>query len=333
MRGTRLTLRLSSALHAKLAADPNALHATLAEARAAVRAAVPVPPLAIARDATLADREAALAIDATPVAWLAIASLEDLRAALPAALALVAPELIGVDLVALLVERAAVASPVLVREVVPRMIALPMLAEVLRGLARERVPLDDLAAVLEAIAVAPAPADGKPREVAALIEHLRGQLRRQISARWAPRGQLAVFTVDAMIEDALRTSIDRRDGGSVLALEPAIAQDIVAAVRAGVGSGPAVILTSSDVAATCARCSSRSCPTSRSSPRTSWRPARRSARPAGSRCDPRGGRGGGGARVARIAGGRGSARVARQRRRGWLAAAHRRRRRAPAHRG
>ena len=250
VRGPRLTLRLSPALHATLAAAPAALHAALAEARAAVRAAVPVPPLAIARDAELRDGEAALAIDATPVLWLAVTALETLRAQLPAALAQLAPELIGVDRVAMLVERAAVTAPVLVREVVPRVIALPVLAEVLRGLARERVPLDDLAAVLEAIAVTPLPAPATSfaaRDVPALIEHLRGQLRRQISARWAPRGQLAVYTVDAMIEEALRTSIDRRDGAQILALEPAIAQDIVAAVRAGIGTGPAVILTSADV--------------------------------------------------------------------------------------
>ena len=251
VRGPRLTLRLSPALHATLAAAPAALHAALAEARAAVRAAVPVPPLATLRDPELRDGEAALAIDATPVVWLAVTTLEQLRAQLPAALAQLAPELIGIDRVAILVERAAVTAPVLVREVVPRVIPLPVLAEVLRGLARERVPLDDLGAILEAVAVAPLPPGAAKsfaaRDVPALIEHLRGQLRRQISARWAPRGQLAVYTVDAMIEDALRTSIDRRDGAQILALEPAIAQDIVAAVRAGIGAGPAVILTSADV--------------------------------------------------------------------------------------
>jgi type III secretory pathway component EscV len=122
------------------------------------------------------------------------------------------------------------------------------LAEVLRQLAREQVPLDDVAAILEAIALEPAPPGGfTVQSVPALVEHLRGQLRRQISARWAPRGQLEVYTVDAMIEDAVRSAIDRRDGAQVLALEPAIAQDIVAAVRGKLGSGPAVILTSSDV--------------------------------------------------------------------------------------
>ena len=119
---------------------------------------------------------------------------------------------------------------------------LPVLAELLRGLAREQVPTGDLAAVLEAIALAPAPKDS-----GALLDHVRGALRRQISARWAPRQQIEVFTVDAMIEDAVRTSIDHRDGATVLALEPAIAQDIVGAVKAKVGAGPAVILASGDV--------------------------------------------------------------------------------------
>jgi len=127
-------------------------------------------------------------------------------------------------------------------------VSLPVLAEVLKNLAREQVPLADLAAILEALALAPAPPGGfTGKDTQALAEHVRGQLRRQISARFAPRGQLAVYTVDAMIEDAVRSSIDRHGGAVILALEPAIAQDIIAAVRTQLGTGPAVILTSGDV--------------------------------------------------------------------------------------
>jgi type III secretion protein V len=232
-RGPRLALRLAPALHAELAA----------------RTGTPLPPLAIALDPTLTG-EAALAIDDTAVAWIEALAFADVLDRLPAALAPLAAELLTVDRVAALVERTATHAPLLVREVVPRVVSLPVLTEVLRGLAREQVPLDDLAAVLDAIALAPAPAGGfTGRDAAALTEHLRGQLRRQITARWAPRGQLAVYTVDAMIEDAVRSSIDRRDGSpaGVLALEPAIAQDIVAAVKTRLGAGPAVILTSGDV--------------------------------------------------------------------------------------
>ena len=238
VRGPRITLQLPQAW----TGDLPALHRSLAEARADVsrKTGIPVPPFAIAR-AELGADEVALAIDGTPVSW---GSLDDL----PAKLAQLAPELIGIDRTAALVERAGTTAPVLVREVVPRLVSLPVLTEVLRQLAREQVPLDDVSAILEAIALAPAPQGGfTARDVPALVEHLRGQLRRQISARWAPRGQLAVYTVDAMIEEAVRSAIDRRDGAQILALEPAIAQDIVAAVRGKIGAGPAVILTSGDV--------------------------------------------------------------------------------------
>jgi type III secretion protein V len=125
---------------------------------------------------------------------------------------------------------------------------LPVLTEVVRALAREQVPVDDLAGVLEAIAAVPVPQGGfTAREAPQLVDQLRGRLRRQITARWAPRGQLAVFTIDSMIEDAVRGAIDRRDGVAILALEPAIAADIVAAVRGKVGTGPGVILASGDI--------------------------------------------------------------------------------------
>ncbi len=252
IRGPRLSLRVSPQLRDVLAAKPDALHATLALARetVAARSGVPIAPLAVAVDATLGATEAAIAIDGTPVAWLALANppLAALEMRLPDALAPLVAELVGVDRVAQLVERTAAHAPVLVREVVPRVIALPALAEVLRSLVREHDPIDDHAAVLEAIALAPAPQGGfTAQALPALVEHLRGQLRRQISARWAPRGQIAVFTVDAMIEDAVRSAIDRRDGATVLALEPAIAQDIVAAVRGKLAGGSGVLLVSGDV--------------------------------------------------------------------------------------
>jgi type III secretion protein V len=238
VRGPRLSLQLPHGWRGEVAE----LHRTLAETRAEVsrRTGIPIPPFAIGR-AELEENEVVLAIDGTPVAWGPLDELHE-------RLAQFAPELIGIDRTAALVERAAATAPVLVREVVPRLVSLPVLTEVLRQLAREQVPLDDVPSILEAIALAPAPAGGfTGRDVPALVEQLRGQLRRQISARWAPRGQLAVYTVDAMIEEAVRTAIDRRDGIQVLALEPAIAQDIVAAVRSKLGSGPAVILTSGDV--------------------------------------------------------------------------------------
>jgi type III secretion protein V len=250
VRGPRLALSLSPALHARLATKPDELRAALAAVRAEKSTAtgVPVPPMAIAIDPTLAETEAAVVLDGTAIAWLTAGDLATLRDRLGPALAPIIPELLGVDRVAALVETAGGQAPVLVREVVPRIVSLPVLAETLRALAREELPIDDLPAILEAIALAPVPTGGfTARDVPTLVEQLRGQLRRKISARWAPRGELAVYTVDSMIEDAVRTAVDRRDGVPVLALEPEIAQDIVTAVKAKLGTRPAVILTSGDI--------------------------------------------------------------------------------------
>jgi type III secretion protein V len=254
VRGPRLALRVGRALHARLVERPDDVRATLATTRAdaSKRAGLELPPLATQRDDELGDTELALAIDDVPVTWLALGTagaadpIGELRARLPGALAQLAPEILDVDRVAALVEQAAAHSPVVVREVVPRIVALPVLAEIVRQLAREQVPLADLAAILQAVALVPQAPPVTARDVAVVVEHVRGQLRRQISARWAPRGQLAVFTLDSMIEDAVRTAIERRDGAAVLALEPAIAQDIVAAVRGKLGSA-GVLLVSSDV--------------------------------------------------------------------------------------
>jgi type III secretion protein V len=250
VRGTRVSLRLAVAVYDQWQPEPEKLHHVLGEIRGRIlrETGVPLPALRIVRDALLAEREVCVALDETPVAWTSLGADGALERELTSSLVGLVPELIDVDRTAALVERAATTAPVVVREVVPRVIALPVLAEVLRSLARDRVPVGDLAAILEAIAVAPAPQGGfTAKDVPALVDTLRGNLRRQISARWAPRGQLAVYTVDAMIEDAVRTAIDRRDGAQILALEPAIAQDIVTAVRTKLGDKPGVILASGDI--------------------------------------------------------------------------------------
>jgi type III secretion protein V len=244
----------ATALVARLGGPPSRdaqaqLHSALAAVRDAVaaRTGLPVPTLAWRPDAALPAGALELDLHGTPVLWLALDGelASALRQQLPRALLDVAPELVDLDLVQRLLDDAQRLQPVLVREVVPGMLALPALAEVVRGLVREQVPLGDFGPVLAAIAAIAQPAS-KPVEE--LIEQVRARMQRQIRWRWAPRGELAVFTLDGMIEDALRTSIDRRDGQAVLALEPAIAEDIVRAVREAIAaSADGVILTSGDV--------------------------------------------------------------------------------------
>jgi type III secretion protein V len=72
-----------------------------------------------------------------------------------------------------------------------------------------------------------------------LTEHVRVALKRQITFRYA-QGQplLGVYLLDSAIEDAVRGAIQRVAGGSYLALEPEVAQDIVRAARAEIGTPP-----------------------------------------------------------------------------------------------
>ena len=135
-RGPRLGLQLSTQLHARLAPRTAELHQVLVAARSqvATRSGLELPPLGISTDTSLGADELALAIDGTPVAWMRLAGepFAALRDRLADALAPFVPDLIGVDRVAAMVERAAAHAPILVREVVPRVVALPVLAEVLR---------------------------------------------------------------------------------------------------------------------------------------------------------------------------------------------------------
>lgn len=248
-------LAASSVLYVRFggAAPPGGLEPVFEEARRAVslRSGLPVPVLAGRIDPSLAAEELELDLHGTPVTHSTLAARPEaarrdrMIGALVEELGAIAPELVELDLVQRLLDGAHELQPVLVREVVPAMIGLPLLTEVVRGLVREQVPLGDFAPVLAALAAITNPAG---KEAAELVELVRARMQRQIRWRWAPRGELEVLTIDGMIEEALRTSIDRREGQAVLALEPDIALDIVRAVREAIGAErPAVILTSGDV--------------------------------------------------------------------------------------
>ena len=210
------------------------------------RAGVPVPTLAVVAGTDLGPRELRVRHRGHPLAWRTADAATDtaVTSAVDAAVAPIAHAILSVDDVAALVARTATTQPVLVREVVPRLLALPPLAALCRELVREGVPIVDLGSVMAAVASAPASALAEP---ARLLEHVRAACQGPITGRYAPRGELEVYTVDAMIEDAVRDAIDRRGGQPVLAMGPALARDIVGAVRRQVGDGAAVVLTSGDV--------------------------------------------------------------------------------------
>jgi type III secretion protein V len=126
-------------------------------------------------------------------------------------------------------------APALVRQVVPKPVSLPVLAEVLRRLVDERVGIRDLRTILEALAGA----GSLDKDALGLAEFVRAQLRRQITFSLVGSGrELAVMVLDSPLEETIRTSIQRTPAGSFLALAPAAARDIVLSVRRAVETWP-----------------------------------------------------------------------------------------------
>jgi type III secretory pathway component EscV len=133
----------------------------------------------------------------------------------------------------------------LVREVVPTLVTPVVLSEVLQCLAKEGISLRHLADVLTALAKQGV----KPGDPGEAVERARAALKRQITFQYgSPDGSVDVYFVDAMIEDALRDAIRTTEAGAHLALPPALARDIVAAVeRAVTGVRRPAILASADI--------------------------------------------------------------------------------------
>jgi type III secretion protein V len=153
-----------------------------------------------------------------------------------------APELLGVEEVQRLLETLEPTAPALVREVT-RAVPPAALAEVLRRLLEEQVSIRPLRLVLQAVLEAGA---GAPPPVVA--ERCRRALKRHIAhACGAGAGApLEALLLDPVAEARLRDVLC----GEVLALSPAMARELVAAVEcglAGARSRSVVLLAPSDV--------------------------------------------------------------------------------------
>ena len=226
--------------------DRGAVAQVLADARRelAVRLGVRAPTIAVVADPAVAAADTELRLWGTTIDYLpALRRADELAAPLAAALRACADELIRAGGVQAMLDELGPGQAPLVRDVVPRVASLGTLTEILRRLVREGVPIHDLGGVLEALAQVPA---SGPRDAAALTEAVRGHVTRAVSATVAPRGTLEAWTLDPMIEEAVRGALIPRDGGVIVALEPDLARDIVLAVRTRVGER-GVVLAAGDV--------------------------------------------------------------------------------------
>jgi flagellar biosynthesis protein FlhA len=124
-----------------------------------------------------------------------------------------------------LIDHVAETSPKLVEELIPKAASTGDVQRVLRQLLRERVPVRDLATILEAMAdVATVSKDPD-----AVVEAVRAALGRSICrVHQGEQGDLRVIALAPALEDALASSLTRTDRGAVLAVDPARAQRLAA---------------------------------------------------------------------------------------------------------
>ena len=111
----------------------------------------------------------------------------------------------------------------LVDEIVPGKITVGDLQKVLQNLLREDIPIRDMVTILETVADHAA----KVKDMDLLTEFVRQSLRRTISRKLAPGGELKVITVDPQVEKQITSSVRSTDQGAYLALDPDTAQGIL----------------------------------------------------------------------------------------------------------
>ncbi len=134
-----------------------------------------------------------------------------------------AHELIGRQEVQRLLDNLARSYPKLVEELVPTVLSLGNIMRVLQNLLKEGVSIRDLRTILETMA------DWAPmtQDAQILTEYVRHALSRTISSQLAVNGTISVITLAKPVEDAILNSVQHREQGSYLAIDPKTAQIIL----------------------------------------------------------------------------------------------------------
>lgn len=149
---------------------------------------------------------------------------------------------VGVQEATMLLNQIGADYPEVVKEAV-RAVPAARIAEILRRLIEEEVPLRNMRDVLEAIAEA----GGQEREAARIADLTRISLKRYLLAAHAGEEGLKALVVTAELEELIRGKTRILDGVERLALEPEIARSLVDAIgTAAADTGATVLVTAFD---------------------------------------------------------------------------------------
>ncbi len=135
-----------------------------------------------------------------------------------------APSLLSRQDVQEMLDRLKQTSPAVVNGLVPELLTLGDVQDVLRNLLRERVPIRDLAGILEVLANSAR----VTRDPDVLAEAVRQTFARTLSNQYrAEDGRLHVFTLSPQLESMLKASLGAADRGLGFQIDAAVAQQIV----------------------------------------------------------------------------------------------------------
>ena len=144
-----------------------------------------------------------------------------------------APELIGRIEIQQLLDSLRETSPKLVEDLVPNLVPVGVIQKVVQNLLRERVPVRDLARILEATA----DAIGITRDPLTLTEYVRQHLGRSLtSPHLSDNNELGVLILDPKLEQTIQAGIETTDRGSFLAIDPTRLQELLNRITTGITS-------------------------------------------------------------------------------------------------
>ncbi len=139
-----------------------------------------------------------------------------------------AARLLSVQQVRTLLDLVKATDPAAVEELATAQVSPGQLQKVLESLLEERVPIRDLARIVEAVAERAR----SNRSYESLVEAARSALAPSITAAYADDGRLPLITLEPELERSLLDGLREADTGTVLTLDPSHVETLVSRIGA-----------------------------------------------------------------------------------------------------
>ncbi len=108
-------------------------------------------------------------------------------------------------------------NPVLIDELIPKLLGIGEIQKVLQNLLREGISIRDLLTILETLSDHAA----TTRDTDVLTEYARQSLKRAISSKYFPANEVtSVITLDPKVEQEIMASVKQTEQGAYLTLDP-----------------------------------------------------------------------------------------------------------------